>query len=63
MSEKEVLKYLTMVERRLFILTAGINWKPKYASELKAIDQELAKLRVLLDQEHAEKEAREAAVI
>ena len=41
MTEKEVLRYLALVERRLFILTAGIHWKPDYASELKAIDQEL----------------------
>lgn len=55
MSEKEVLRYLALVERRLFILTAGINWKPEYDSELKAIDQELAELRALVDREHAEK--------
>jgi len=63
MTEKEVLRYLALVERRLFILTTGIHWKPEYASELKAIDQELAKLRVLVDQEHKQKEARKASAI
>ncbi len=63
MTEKEVLRYLALVERRLFILTAGIHWKPDYASELKAIDQELAKLRVLVDKEHAEKGSRKVAAV
>lgn len=58
MTEKEVLRYLTLVERRLFILLhSGIGWKPEYGPEMKAIDKELAELRMLVEQEHERKGA------
>ena len=46
MTEKEILRYLTLVERRCFIVEhCGIDWKPEYGPELEAIDRELAELR------------------
>lgn len=60
MTDKEVCRYLELVDRRLFIIVhAGIDWIPEYGSELKAIDQELAELKVLVEQEHG----RRAAVV
>lgn len=51
MTQDQVLRYLTLVERRLFIIMhSGISWKPEYADELEAIDQELAVLCPLVDQ-------------
>ena len=42
MTDKEICRYLELVDRRLFILVhSGINWKPEYAEELEAIDREL----------------------
>lgn len=53
MAEKEVLRYLFLVDRKLTILlNSGINWKPEYEDELKSIDMELARLRKLVDAEH-----------
>ncbi len=60
MTDREVCRYLELVDRRLFILAhSGVDWKPEYAAELEAIDKELAELRRLVDQEH---ERREGAV-
>lgn len=54
MTEKEVLRYLTLVDRKLTIYTdSGVNWMPEYEAELAAIDRELAQLRILVDAEHA----------
>lgn len=56
MTEKEICRYLELVNRRLFILMhSGIDWKPEYGPELAAIDQKLAGLRMLVDQEHQKK--------
>lgn len=53
MNQDQVLRYLTLVNRRLFIFThSGVDWKPEYADELEVIDQELAALRPLVDQAH-----------
>lgn len=53
MAEKEVLRYLFLVDRKLTILlNSGINWKPEYEDELKSIDMELVRLRKLVDAEH-----------
>ena len=60
MTDREVCRYLELVDRRLFLLAhSGVDWKPEYAAELEAIDKELAELRRLVDQEH---ERREGAV-
>ena len=53
MGEKEVLRYLSLVNRKMDIyINSGINWKPEYEAELENIDQELAQLRHLIDNEH-----------
>lgn len=53
MTDKEVCRYLELVDRRLFILIhSGIDWKPDYTPELEAIDRELAGLRKMVDCEH-----------
>lgn len=58
MSGKEINRYLTLVDRRLFIVAHfGVDWKPEYGSELEAIDQEIAGLRLLVDQEHERRRA------
>lgn len=53
MTEKDIGRYLALVERRLFILMhSGIDWKPEYSPELDQIDRELAALRKAVEQEH-----------
>ncbi len=50
MSEKQILRYLDLVNRRLYIiLHSGIDWKPEYKPELDRIDKELAELRKVID--------------
>lgn len=50
MSDKQVLRYLQLVDRRLYIiLNSGINWKPEYDQELEKIDRELAGLRKIVE--------------
>ena len=57
MTEKEVLRYLSLVDRKLTIyLNSGINWKLEYEEELVSIDKELEQLRILIDAEHARRE-------
>ncbi len=59
MGEKEVLRYLSLVDRRLqIIIDSGINWKPEYEQELESIDKELAQLRILVDTEHSKREGK-----
>lgn len=58
MGNKDVCRYLELVNRRSFIvLHSGIDWLPEYGHELESIDRELKELRVLVDQEHARREA------
>lgn len=53
MTDKEICRYLELVDRRLFIIVhSGIDWKPEYALELEAIDRELAELRRMVNREH-----------
>lgn len=53
MSGKEVNRYLALLDRKLFIVAhSGVEWEPEYGPEMEAIDQELAELRKLVDQEH-----------
>lgn len=60
MTDREVCRYMELMDRRVFILThSGISWKPEYGPELEAIDRELAELRKLVDQTH-EKRGQEA---
>lgn len=58
MKDKDVCRYLGLVNRLGFILThSGVDWRPEYAAEKEAINKEIAGLRVLINQEH---EARRA---
>ena len=53
MTEKEILRYLSLVDRKLVLhLSSGINWKPEYETELADIERELEKLRILVEEEH-----------
>ncbi len=53
MTDKEVCRYLELVDRRLFILIhSGIDWKPDYTPELEAVDRELAGLKEMVNREH-----------
>lgn len=52
MAEKYVLRYLYLIDRRLTLITSGINWRPEYEEKLASIDEELKQLRVLVDKEH-----------
>ena len=56
MTGEQVNWYLELVNRRLYILNhSGVDWKPEYIEELKQIDQELAKLRPIVEQAREEK--------
>lgn len=57
MTEKDVLRYLYLVDRKLTLITSGINWKPEYDEELTGIDEELKVLRVIVDKEHDKRSA------
>lgn len=57
MKHEQINRYLDLVARRTFILThSGVDWKPEYEKEMQQIDQELAVLRPLVDQEHQRRE-------
>lgn len=54
MTAADVTLYLALVSRRMFIIEhSGISWRPEYEPELESIDQELAKLRKVINAEHA----------
>ena len=60
MTEKEILRYVSLVDRKLELhLSSGINWKPEYETELADIERELEKLRILVEEEHLKKKIRE----
>ena len=53
MTAADVTQYLVLVDRRMFIIEhSGISWRPEYEPELESIDQELVKLRKVIDTEH-----------
>lgn len=55
MEEKQILRYLELVNRRLYIIMhSGISWNPEYESEMEEIDKELVELRKLVDAAHKE---------
>ena len=59
MTDKEVCRYIDLVDRRVFIIThSGVDWKPEYSAELEAIDRELTELRKKVDREYRQKEER-----
>lgn len=52
MTERDILEYLKLVDRRLFIMMhSGRSWKPEYAAELETIDNQLAEFRKMIDKE------------
>ena len=52
MTNQQVVRYLTLVDRKLqILLDSGIYYKPEYAEEMEAIDKEIAELRPLVEQE------------
>ena len=51
MTESDVLRYLYLVDRKLALITSGVNRKPKSTEELAGIDKELMLLRVIVDKE------------
>ena len=56
MTADEVLRYIQLVRRKMYILTHnGIEWLPEYEGELQQINQELALLRPLVDAEHTKR--------
>lgn len=57
MIEKDVLRYLYLVDRKLTLITSGINWKAEYDEELVGIDKELKQLRVIVDKERDKRSA------
>ena len=53
MTAEDIIRYLALVDRRMFhIEHSGMSWRPEYGSELECIDQELVKLRRVIDAEH-----------
>lgn len=57
MTEQQIARYLQLASRKTFILLhSGTDWKPEYASELMAIDQELTELMKVKEQAHAQRE-------
>ena len=57
MTEEQIPRYLQLASRKTFILLhSGTDWKPEYASELMAIDQELTELMKVKEQAHAQRE-------
>lgn len=51
MTDKQVLEYIDLINRKLQILTnSGVNWKPEYAEEMKQIDARIAKLYPLVEE-------------
>ena len=60
MTADEVLRYILLARRKMYILTHnGIEWLPEYEEELQQINQELALLRPLVDAEHAKRKELE----
>lgn len=59
MTDKQVLEYISLVDRKLqILLNSGIHWKPEYEAEMKKIDARLAELRPLVDAEHERREKK-----
>ena len=61
MTEKEVGRYLELIDRRLYILNhSGIDWQPEYGPELDRINRKLTELREAVEAEHARRKERKA---
>lgn len=56
MTDKQVLRYLELVERKLYIFShSGVSWKPEYNQEMEQIDQELKELLPLVEKERGKR--------
>ena len=61
MTEKEVGRYLELIDRRLYILNhSGIDWQPEYGPELDSINRKLTERREAVEAEHARRKERKA---
>lgn len=50
MTQEQVLRYLDLVDRRLFIVMhSGVDWKPEYEKELADIDKEISYFRKIIN--------------
>ena len=64
MTADEVLRYIQLASRKMYILTHnGVEWLPEYEEELQQIDQELALLRPLVDVEHDRRRERKECLL
>ena len=58
MTEQEVIRYLELAERRVFLLAhAGVDWRPEYGAVLQSIGRGLSALRKKGSEEHRRREA------
>lgn len=55
---EDINKYLDLVDRRLKIMSSGVDWKPEYEQELQEINKSLDALRCIIDQAHALKDIK-----
>lgn len=61
-TEKKILRYLHLVDRRLYIIMhSGIEWRPEYGPEMDQIDKELLQLRDELGMDKIKKPSRRQA--
>lgn len=56
MTQSQVLRYLELVERKLYIFShSGVSWKQEYNEEMDQINQELEKLLPLVEAERSKR--------
>ena len=56
MTQTQVLRYLELVERKLYIFShSGVSWKPEYNEEMEQINQELEELVPLVEAERGKR--------
>ena len=64
MTAEEVLRYIQLASRKMYILTHnGTEWLSEYEEELQQINQELALLRPLVDAEHDRRRERKECLL
>ena len=57
MTDKQVLRYLYLVDQRLQLFMLGTAFTDEDALELQVVDEELKQLRAFVDEEHARRAA------
>lgn len=61
MTDKQVLEYIRLVDRKLEIITAPAGqWRESYTKELEEIESRLAELRPLVDAEYEKRRRPDA---